>query len=193
MRLSIQEARDLGFVPSPKPIKRKQVQYANKGKSFEDEVEEANDDYEQAGVANIQKISTPWQVVRKGKKIVSAFPKGKSTLDFRGTVKPSLSISFDCKESEDEKGLPLKHILPHQIEYIRRALKVDEVSFILCYMKKPDKRYLIKGQVVLDYWDTWLRNKGKRGFNTILIEDMIEVKSRNGIVLDYLSGLEGVM
>ncbi|CAH2213216.1 protein of unknown function [Tepidibacter aestuarii] len=72
---------------------------------------------------------------------------GKSTLNFRETVKPGLSISFDCKESEDERGLPLKHIEPHQIEYIRNALKMGETSFILFYMKKYNNRYLIPGSI----------------------------------------------
>ena len=101
-----------------------------------------------------------------------------------------ISISFDCKESEDERGLPLKHIEPHQIEYIREALAMGEVSFVLCLMKAYNKRYLIPGRKVLDYWDFWQKNKGKRNCNYIAVEDMIEVKSRDGIILDYLKGLD---
>jgi len=56
-------------------------------------------------------------------------------------------------------------------------------------MKLVNKRFLIPGRIVLDYWDTWQANKGRRGFNTILVADMREVKSRNGIVLDYLAGI----
>jgi recombination protein U len=96
---------------------------ANLGKAFEEEVKLANNTYLQRGIALVQKISTPWVVIRRGKQIVSAFPEGKSTLDFRGTVKGGMSISFDCKESEDERGLPLKHIQPHQIDYMRQALE----------------------------------------------------------------------
>lgn len=66
---------------------------------------------------------------------------------------------------------------------------MSEVSFILCYMKKYDKRYLISGSIVIDYWDRWQANKGKRGFNYIPTKRMTEVKSRNGIVIDYLEGL----
>ncbi|WP_198306492.1 hypothetical protein [Dehalobacterium formicoaceticum] len=58
-------------------------------------------------------------------------------------------------------------------------------------MKLMDKRYLISGQAVLKYWDRWQLNKGKRGYNYIDVADMIEVLPRNGIVLDYLAGLEG--
>lgn len=164
----------------------------NLGQVFEQEVIYANQAYLKKGIALIQKISTPWKVQRRGNQIVTAFPEGKSTLDFRGTVKGGISISFDCKESEDERGLPLKHIKPHQIEYIRDALSVGEVSFILCYMKVCDRRYLIPGEKVIGCWDYWQDNKGKRNCNYIAMEDMVEVKPRDGIVLDYLKGLEGL-
>lgn len=162
----------------PVRAKPKNRKYANKGAIFEREIRMSNAGYETRGIALVQKISTPWNVVRDGPRIVSAFPEEKSTLDFRGTVRGGTSISFDCKESEDERGLPLKHIEPHQIDYIRKALQVGEISFILCYMKLLDKRYFIPGATVLERWDAWQQNKGKRGFNYIDVADMIEVRSR---------------
>ncbi|MCT4593154.1 MAG: Holliday junction resolvase RecU [Anaeromicrobium sp.] len=165
---------------------------ANKGKLFEKEVILSNTAYKNSGIALIQKISTPWNVVRQGKKIVSAFPEEKSTLDFRGTVKGGMSVSFDCKETVNENGLPLRNIEPHQIEYMRMAIAMGETSFILCYMKKLNKRFLIQGNIVVDHWDRWQENKGKRGFNYIPKELMTEVKSGKGIILDYLKGLDKI-
>lgn len=163
---------------------------ANKGRQFEEEVIRANRFYQNKGQALIQKISTPWNVVRKGKQIISAFPQGKSTLDFRGTVRGGLSISFDCKESEDEKGLPLKHIQEHQIEYIRSALEIGETSFILCSMKKLNKVFFISGEIVIEYWDRWKANKGKRGYNYIPVLDMKEIQYGENANLDYLKILK---
>lgn len=168
----------------------KNLSMANKGKGFEEEVIRANRYYKNKGKALVQKISTPWNVIRQGKKIVSAFPEGKSTLDFRGTIKGGLSISFDCKESEDERGLPLSHIQDHQIEYIKIALEMQETSFILCSMKKIDKVFYIPGTIVVEYWDRWQENKGKRGFNYIPRLDMKEVTYGEGANLDYLKALE---
>lgn len=162
---------------------------ANKGRSFEEEVIRANTYYKNAGQALVQKISTPWNVVRRGNKIINAFPQGKSTLDFRGTVKGGLSISFDCKECEEEKGLPLKHIQEHQIEYIRNALEIGEISFILCSMKKLNKVFFIHGEIVIEYWDRWKANKGKRGYNYIPVLDMKEVFYGENANLDYLKAL----
>lgn len=162
---------------------------ANKGRGFEEEVNISNRAHRNKGIALIQKISTPWTVIRKGKQIVSAFPEGKSTLDFRGTVFPGVSISFDCKETTEEKGLPLSNIAPHQIEYMRQALLIGEASFILCYIKPLDRRYFIDGGIVIEYWDKWQDNKGRRGFNFIPIGDMDPIKFNNGILLDYLEPL----
>ncbi len=167
----------------------KNFKMANKGVLFEQEIIYSNEAYRRRGIALVQKISTPWKVVWGGKKIVSAFPEEKSTLDFRGTIKGGIPISFDCKESEDERGLPLKHIRPHQIEYMRDALSMGEKSFLLCFMKTMNKRFLIPGARVLACWDYWQENKGKRNINYIAVEDMIEIRSRDGILLDYLIGL----
>lgn len=167
----------------------KNYSMANKGKGFELEVEMANKQYKRKGIALVQKISTPWTVIRRGKQIVSAFPEGKSTLDFRGTVFPGIPVSFDCKETREEKGLPLANIPEHQIEYIRQALLIGEKSFLLCYIVPLNNRYFIDGQIVINYWNSWQENKGRRGFNYIPISEMKEIKSKNGIILDYLEGL----
>lgn len=168
----------------------KNLDMANKGRQFEEEVIRANRYYKNKGLALVQKISTPWNVVRRGKQIVSAFPSEKSTLDFRGTVKGGLSISFDCKESEDERGLPLNHIQDHQIDYIRTALYMNETSFILCSMKSLDKKFYIPGHIVIEYWDRWKENKGKRGYNYIPHQEMIEIFYGENANLDYLKVLE---
>jgi recombination protein U len=158
---------------------------ANLGKAFERTIEMVNEQYLAKQIANVQKISTPWNVVRIGTRIVKAYPSGKSTLDFRGTLLGGQSISFDCKET-DKETLPLANFEPHQIEYIRTALNFGEWSFILTHLTKTDKYYYIPGAVVLDYWDIWQKNKKRRGFNSINIQDMIQIRSREGIYLDYL-------
>lgn len=170
--------------------KGKNLNMANKGKQFEEEVNRSNIYYKNSGLALVQKISTPWNVVRIGNQIVSAFPQGKSTLDFRGTVSGGISISFDCKESNEEKGLYLKNIEEHQIEYIKKALEVGEISFILCKMKQLDESFYIPGERVLEYWELWKKNKGRRGFNYIPHQDMEEIEIGQGGYLDYIKNIE---
>lgn len=181
MRLTEKEYNKLIGKDQEKP-KKKNRKMANKGMKFEKQIENINKEYEIKGKALIQKISTPWQVIRKGKQIVSAFPTGKSTLDFRGTVNNGISVSFDCKETKDVKGLPLSNITEHQIEYIRKALQVGERSFILCKMVETNNIYFIEGDTILKCWDIWQENKGKRGYNTILIEDMEELEDEDYLI-----------
>ena len=165
------------------------INYANRGQAFEREVELTNNQYRRKGIANIQKIATPVKILNtKGNRVTGVLDK-KSTLDFRGTIKGGRSISFDCKETKDKLGLPLANIQKHQIDYIRQALAVDELTFLVCYLSKLDKRYYVPGKMVLEIWDRWQRNKGKRGYNKILIENMQEVKSQNGYILDYLDAI----
>jgi len=162
---------------------------ANLGRNFEETIIYANEQYAVRNIAMVQKISTPWTVLRQGKRIVSAFPSGKSTLDFRGTLLGGQAISFDCKETEKE-SLPLANIDTHQIDYIREALNMGELSFLLCHILPTQKYYHIPGEVVLDYWDSWVKNKGKRGYNSITTNDMNIITSGCGIVLDYIAALK---
>lgn len=169
---------------------------ANKGKVFEEIIKSANRTYELKEIALIQKISTPWNVVRKGKQIVRAYPEEKSTLDFRGTMKgdysnqlneyPMRSISFDAKETDHEEGLPMINIEPHQVDYMEKALKVGETTFLLVNSTKHRKYYMVPGDTVVALYRLWEENKGKRGYNKILFEDMVTIKNKVGITIDYL-------
>ncbi|MEG0979083.1 MAG: Holliday junction resolvase RecU [Oscillospiraceae bacterium] len=161
---------------------------ANKGMNLEQLINYSNQQYKKLGLSNIQKISTPWTVIRKGKEIISAFPNGQSTLDFRGTAKGGMSISFDCKESQDERGLPLAYIKEHQVEFIDNALKLSETSFIICEIKPSQKVFFIPGKVVFEYYNAWQENKGKKGYNLIPTVSMVEIKkSKRAIACDYLA------
>ena len=60
-------------------------------------------------------------------------------------------------------------------------------------MKEDYLLNIIPWVIVIGYWDRWQSNKGKRGFNYIPVDSMREVKSRNGIVLDYIEGFKVVI
>lgn len=148
--------------------------YANKGKQLEMAVERQNRIYAEQGVALVQKINTAWTPIRRDGKIVSSFVKEKSTVDFRGTVSYGTPVSFDCKETSNEKGLPLADIRPHQIEHLRAARNVGETIFILCADKEYNV-YFINGESVIIAYDKWQANKGRRGMNLIPFDHMIRI------------------
>lgn len=172
------------------------VSYANRGMALEELLQFVNQIYDKQKIAVVQKISTPWKVIRKGKQIITAFPEGKSTLDFRGTVKGGLSISFDAKESQNERGLPLAYIKQHQIDYMEKALEIGECTFLICYIKPVNKFFFIDGKTAVEKYNYWKLHKGKRGCNLIPKEIMTEIKPVVGNpcpYLDYINNKEIVI
>ena len=163
------------------------IPYANRGMDLETLINFVNDLYLRKQQALVQKISTPWKVIRKGKQIISACPEEESTLDYRGTVKGGLSISFDAKETLNPNGLPLSNIKPHQIKYMQVALEMGEHTFIVCSLKSLKKLYYISGSVVVKKYQEWQTHKGKRGYNIIPIEDMEEIIPVAGNPCPYLN------
>lgn len=148
--------------------------YANKGKQLESAVCRQNQIYAEQGIALVQKIHTAWTPIRRDGKIVSSFVKEKSTVDFRGTVGYGIPVSFDCKETNNEKGLPLADIRAHQIGHMRMARNVGETIFILCADKEYNVHF-INGESVIIAYDKWQANKGRRGINLIPFENMIRI------------------
>ena len=166
--------------------------YANKGKGLESTILCTNEIYDKRGIAFIQRIATPVTVRWNNGKIDGAFHREKSTLDFRGTLAGGQAISFDCKESTELTGLPLSYIKPHQVEYMRKAAKFDEITFLVVYIKPLNKYFVTSYHVINLFWETWQQNRGKRGYNFIPIDNMTEVTQGRNTPLDYLAGLQGV-
>ncbi|OAB48489.1 Holliday junction resolvase RecU [Paenibacillus antarcticus] len=163
--------------------------FANRGMKFEELINYANDQYTAKGIANIKKISTPWTVLRQGKRITSAFPSGPSTVDFMGDWQGK-SICFEAKSTKNEKSFPFSNFEEHQIEFIR-SWKGE--SFALIHFETHNETYLIDRINLLRMWDEqmlggrksipykWFQESGR------LIEK--GGYQNQGIVLDYLSAI----
>ena len=52
------------------------------------------------------------------------------------------------------------------------------------------KVFFISGEIVIEYWDRWKANKGKRGYNYIPVLDMKEIQYGENANLDYLKILK---
>lgn len=160
---------------------------ANRGMGFERVVEAANAAYLAKGWGVIQKVATPWKVLRRGAQIVSAFPEGKSTVDFVGAA-AGKAIAFDAKSCKQDR-FPLANIEPHQIEFLRRWEQQGGIAFLLIEMKNHERVWLAR----LDRLEPFLERAktGKRGTQSLTIEDMIDhfapVQQGRGVVLDYLA------
>jgi len=162
--------------------------YANRGKSLETLIEYSNSQYKAKGVALIQKVATPWTVVRRGKQIVSAFPAEKSTVDFIGTMKfmnGGVPIAFDAKQCKLKTSFPLSNIEKHQFDFLRDWEQQGGESFFIIEMTALNTIYKIEFKEIMKYWLESV-NGGKK---SIPIKDFTKFKvleQSGGIVLDYL-------
>jgi len=158
---------------------------ANKGRGLEALLEYQNWLYKSKGVADIRKVHVNWVPQRAGGQIVGAYPAKKSELDFKGTLAGGRSVSFDCKETSNPRGLPLANIKPHQISYMRNAMVLGEVVFILCEIKPLRQQFVIQPGTVIARWNAWQANKGKRGYGVISIDEMTFVPETTRGPCDY--------
>lgn len=160
--------------------------YANRGKPFETLIEATNRQYYNKGRATIQKVATPWKVIRKGKKIISAFPEKKSTVDFVGIVN-GRGIAFDAKSTMERTRFPLDNISDHQFRFLKSWKNNGGISFILVEFAKLKETYVLTF-VDLESWWERAKNGGRKSIpHEWFLINCDLVKSKNGILLDYLS------
>jgi recombination protein U len=116
---------------------------------FEKLIEYANEQYRLKKQALIQKIATPWKVIRaydntlKKSVIYRAFPMEKSTVDFGGISLGGFSIWFDAKKSDHPNYLPIQNIKPHQIQFLTEVDSLGGKAFFLVYSKVHSRIYLL--------------------------------------------------
>lgn len=162
--------------------------HANRGMGLETLIEYANAQYAKKGIALIQKISTPWKVIRKGKQIVSAFPEKKSTVDFIGTYKGK-PIAFDAKQTALKTRFPYANVEKHQIDFMRQWEESGGKAFLLINFTAHDKTFFLpfayiaaadssgaNGSIPYKAFHQW--------------RNVHEVIQRDGIALDYLRFVE---
>lgn len=161
--------------------------YANRGQAFEHLIELTNKQYATKGRATIQKVPTPWKVFYDKKtKRSRAIPEGKSTVDFIGAAN-GRPIAFDAKSTQEHTRFPLSNIEDHQMKFLKGWKNNGGVSFILVEFAKKQETYMLP----FDMLETWWNEARKGGRKSIPYDYFLMhcdlVKSKNGILLDYLS------
>jgi recombination protein U len=160
--------------------------YANRGMAFEKMIEMTNKQYAAKGRATIQKVPTPWKVFYdKRTKRSKAIPESKSTVDFIG-IYNGRGIAFDAKSTRETTRFDLKNVDDHQVDFLRRWKNNGGISFVLVdFSKKQEVYYLSIGQ--LEKWVESAKNGGRKSIPYEWFKlNCYLVRSRNGILLDYL-------
>lgn len=159
--------------------------FANRGRSLEQLVEHANEQYQAKGLALIQKVATPWTVIRKENQIVSAFPAKKSTVDYIGVVRGRSPVAFDAKQCHDKARFPLSNIEQHQIDFLLNWQKQGGQSFLLIEMTAKYKICRLELDELMQFWNDAL-NGGRKSIPISEFDGFNTVCQSGGIVLDYL-------
>lgn len=133
-------------------ITKKRNTYANRGMKLEKIITEKCTEYIKNDIAYIYKIPTDWQVLRKGKRIVNAFPKKKSIIDFLGTYKGQ-AIGIEAKSTTNTTSFPFSNIAEHQWDFFKKWCTQAKGYYII-WFKKIDKMFLVKAEDMQNAKDT---------------------------------------
>lgn len=127
----------------------------NRGMSLEKEINQTNQYYLEAGIANIHKKPTPVQIVtvdyphRSAAKISEAYFKVPSTTDYNG-VYQGKAIDFEAKECSSKTSFPFSSIHPHQINHLEDVLSHGAIAFVIIRFSAYDETYLIDAQKIIN-------------------------------------------
>ena len=121
---------------------------ANLGKAWEDKIINKCKYYRDNDIALIIKIPTEFTILRRGARIISAFPREKAFLDFVGTLKDGRTIFVEAKSTANKTSFPLSMIKPHQYDLCIEIKKYTELCYYLIYFKELKKTYIIHADKV---------------------------------------------
>lgn len=163
---------------------------SNRGSALEQLIEIINKQYENSGVALIDKTDPPVQIQQiKGNKITKGFLKSEGHLDFEGVMKSGRHIEFDTKEFKGNR-FPLKNIKEKQYKRMKKLFLHGAVTFLLVNAVDYNEYFVLSFPLVKTLWEEWKENPGKKGYASVDIDTLREnafiPKAENGYLLDYL-------
>jgi len=191
--LAIQYPNGKIYTPNKNSLKtiKKDYTFSNRGKTLEDELNDANEYYLIHEIAVIYKKPIPIQVVkvdypsRSGAVIKEAYYRTPSTTDFNGVFKGKY-IDFEAKETENKTAFPLKNVHLHQVEHMRKVSHQDGICFLLVRFSALDRYFYLPFEKLYFFWDRMLTG-GRKSIALIEFEEhAIEIATRYSPRIDYL-------
>ncbi|MET3645258.1 Holliday junction resolvase RecU [Streptococcus gallinaceus] len=142
---------------TPNVPKKKQVDFANRGMTFEAAINDSNQYYLAHNIAVIHKKPTPVQIVkvdypkRSRAKIVEAYFRQASTTDYSGVFQGHY-IDFEAKETRQKTAMPMKNFHAHQIEHMQQVLDQQGICFVLLHFSSLKETYLLPAKPLIDFY-----------------------------------------
>jgi len=172
-------------------VKKKDYSFSNRGKTLEDELNDANEYYLAHDIAVIYKKPIPIQVVkvdypsRSSAVIKEAYYRTPSTTDFNGVFEGKY-IDFEAKETENRTAFPLKNVHLHQVEHMSKVVKQHGISFLLVRFSAVDRYFYLPFEQLKLFWDR-MQTGGRKSIALSEFEEhAIEITPKYAPRIDYL-------
>ncbi|MCM3721873.1 MULTISPECIES: Holliday junction resolvase RecU [Solibacillus] len=174
---------------------KRAVNYSNRGKSLEDDLNETNMFYLHRNMANIHKKPVPIQIVkvdypaRSAAVIKEAYFRTPSTTDYNG-VWNGYYIDFEAKETDSKTSFPLKNIHPHQMDHMHSVTNQRGVAFFIVRFSTLNRNFVISYHAVAK-WFSAMDEGGRKSIPIAVFEqDAIEISEGYLPRLDYLQAVK---
>lgn len=165
------------------------ISSANRGMSFESDINISNEYYREKDICLITKRPTPINVVKvdysKGAKITHAYFEEQSTTDYNGVYKGRY-IDFEAKNTKNKTSFPLNNITKHQIDHLKRVIKHGGIAFFIIQFETLDKVFIIDASYVIHFYE----NEERKSIPyACFIESGVEIERSYNPRLKYIDAI----
>lgn len=135
-------------IEDKKSLRKKSKSHANRGLGFESKINKRLEKLRKEGKLIGFKIPTDWTVIRKGSRIVSAFTRDKSTIDYFGSYQ-GYFCGIEAKESHNKTSFPIRaNIHDHQIKILDELYDNRSLTYYLISFKTLNKMFLVHSKEI---------------------------------------------
>lgn len=148
------------------------------GAKFENRIEKHCEELDKKGIMKIHKIPSDFVLIRRGKQIVSAYPKAKSKFcDMLGCLSDGRCVSFELKTHGNKTSFSFSNIQPYQIKYQKDIVdRYNCLAYYIIEWREFKRVFLIPALIMSD----WIENLGRKSVPLSVME-----KTEGVVELDY--------
>lgn len=161
-----------------------------RGSTLEDLINRSNEQYQEKGLALIQKIPTPItpiKIDKENRHITLAYFEQKSTVDYIGAVQ-GIPVCFDAKECNADT-FALQNIHEHQVQFMGTFEQQGGISFLIIYYTKRNEIFYLPFERVKFFWKRAAEG-GRKSFRYEELPQEFKLESKGGILVPYLDALQ---
>lgn len=161
-----------------------------RGSTLEELLNRTIEQYQEKGLAVIQKVPTPITPVsidKATRHITLAYFDKKSTVDYIGAVQ-GIPVCFDAKECAVDT-FPLQNIHEHQVKFMGDFEKQEGISFLILYFSHRNEYYYMRYEEMMKFWNRAVEG-GRKSFTYEELDTAWFLKLKNGLLVPFLEGIQ---